>query len=98
MTEAFLFGGPLLLLPQRVKLPMRVEPPEPTSWLSGINAATMNSGDATRGLFFFSEEDLKAVASIKNDASGQNLLAVLRHVGRLKEFKVNSGLRGWHTR
>ena len=45
----FLFEVPLLLLPPRVKLPRRVEPSESTSWLSGINAATMNSGFERRG-------------------------------------------------
>ena len=54
-------------------------------------------GDATKGLFFFSEDDLKlGVPSIKNDATGKNLIAVLRHVGRFKEFK-HGGLRCYHT-
>ena len=50
-----------------------------------------------RGLFFLSEEDLKAVNSIRADASGKNLLAVLRHVGRPKEFK-HGGMRCWQAR
>lgn len=55
-------------------------------------------GDATKGLYFFSEEDMKAaVPSVKNDATGKNLIAVLRHVGRLKEFK-HGGMRCWQTR
>lgn len=49
-----------------------------------------------RGSFFFSEEDIKALSSIRADASGKNILAVLRHVGRLKEFK-HSGLRCWRV-
>ena len=30
-------------------------------------------------------------------ASGKNVLAVLRHTGRLKEFK-HGGMRCWHVR
>lgn len=55
--------------------------------------------EATRGLYFFSEDDLKAgVPSIRNDATGKNMLAVLRHTGRIKEFKHSGGMRCWHVR
>ena len=50
--------------------------------------------EETRGSFFVSEDDLKESGSIKADASGKNLLAVLRHVGRLREFK-HGGIRCW---
>ena len=50
-----------------------------------------------KGIYFVTEEDLKASSSIKNDASGKNVLAVLRHVGRLKEFK-HGGMRCWQAR
>ena len=42
----------------------------------------------TRGTFFLSEEDLKGTQQLKSDATGKNLIAVLRHVGRLKEFRT----------
>lgn len=51
-------------------------------------------GEATRGTYFFSEEDVKNLQTIKADATGKNLIAVLRHVGRLKEFKLG-GQRCW---
>lgn len=51
--------------------------------------------ETTRGVFFFTEEDLKAVKVIGADASGKNTLTLLRHLGRLKEFKHNVGLRCW---
>ncbi len=54
-------------------------------------------GGAPDGAFFFSEEDLKSVGSIRADATGKNLLALLRHVGRLKEFKC-AGMRCWQVR
>ena len=53
--------------------------------------------DEVRGMYFISEEDLKSVHAIKNDATGKNLIAVLRHVGRIKEFK-HGGMRCWQTR
>ena len=44
--------------------------------------------DQTKGLFFLSELDLKNSMLLKQgDATGKNILAVLRHVGRLREFK-----------
>ena len=52
--------------------------------------------EGTRGLFFFCDDDLKA-ASFAAGASGKNLLTVLRHVGRLKEFRQN-GRVCWHVR
>jgi hypothetical protein len=56
-------------------------------------------GEATKGMFFLSEDDLKSANAQRNwnDASGKNILAVLRHVGRLKEFK-HGGLRCWQAR
>ena len=54
-------------------------------------------GDATKGLYFFSEEDLKGMQTIRAGADGKNLLAILRHVGRLKEFKLD-GRRCWQIR
>jgi hypothetical protein len=45
-------------------------------------------------LFFFSEDDLRTLSTVKADATGKNLLAVLRHVGRLKEIK-HCGVRCW---
>ena len=51
---------------------------------------------STKAIFYFSEEDLKAHAAIRQDATGKNLLAVLRHVGRIKEFK-HGGMRCWKT-
>ena len=53
--------------------------------------------EQTKGLFFLSEADLKPSQVLKQDATGKNMLAVLRHVGRLKEFK-HQGMRCWHTR
>ena len=54
--------------------------------------------DQTKGLFFLSELDLKNSMLLKQgDATGKNILAVLRHVGRLREFK-HGGHRCWHTR
>ena len=54
-------------------------------------------GDAgtPRGIFFFAEDDLKGLYTIRHDASGKNTFAILRHVGRLKEFKLQ-GQRCWH--
>ena len=47
---------------------------------------------------FFDENDLASLTHIRNDATGKGLLAVLRHVGRLKEFKHKStGLRCWRV-
>ena len=54
-------------------------------------------GDATKGLYFFSEEDLKGMQTIRAGADGKNLLAILRHVGRLKEFKLDAR-RCWQIR
>ena len=55
--------------------------------------------EQTKGLFFLSEADLKASNQLKQDATGKNIFAVLRHVGRLREFKpVGSQQRCWHTR
>ena len=42
-------------------------------------------------------QDLRAFTAIKPDASGKNILAVLRHVGRLKEVKLG-GMRCWQAR
>ena len=51
-----------------------------------------------RGVHFFDENDLASLTHIRNDATGKGLLAVLRHVGRLKEFKHKStGLRCWRV-
>ena len=55
-------------------------------------------GEATKGVYFVSEEDLKQTSHIRNDATGKNLLAVLRHVGRLKEFKHSGGLRCYQVK
>ena len=52
--------------------------------------------DGGKQMFFFSEDDLKSLSIIKADATGKNLLAVLRHVGRLKEIK-HSGLKCWRV-
>ena len=49
---------------------------------------------STKAIFYFSEEDLKAHPAIRQDATGKNLLAILRHVGRIKEFK-HGGMRCW---
>ena len=55
--------------------------------------------EQTKGLFFLSEADLKTSNLLKQDATGKNIFAVLRHVGRLREFKpVGSQQRCWHTR
>lgn len=54
-------------------------------------------GTEGKGLYFFSEEELKAMQTIKPGADGKNLLAVLRHVGRLKETKIE-GQRCWQIR
>ena len=55
--------------------------------------------EQTKGLFFLSEADLKTSHQLKQDATGKNILAVLRHVGRLREFKpVGAQHRCWHTR
>lgn len=55
---------------------------------------TLEQG-SEKGTFFFSEEELKAAGPpLKQDATGRNVLAVLRHVGRLKEFK-HGGVRCW---
>ncbi|KAL1530309.1 hypothetical protein AB1Y20_001219 [Prymnesium parvum] len=51
----------------------------------------------TKALFFFSEDDLKTHPAIRQDATGKNIFAVLRHVGRLREFK-HAGMRCWHVR
>jgi len=55
--------------------------------------------EQTKGLFFLSEADLRTSNQLKQDATGKNVFAVLRHVGRLREFKaVGSQQRCWHTR
>ena len=53
----------------------------------------------TKGNFFFSEEDMKSLEHIRNDATGKNLIQLLRHCGRLKEFKHSalSGTRCWRA-
>jgi hypothetical protein len=54
--------------------------------------------DETKKLFFLSETDLKSSNLLRQgEATGKNILAVLRHVGRLREFK-HQGQRCWHTR
>ena len=63
---------------------------------AGYKALEPTDG-SMKGVYFVTEEDLKASSSIKNDASGKNVLAVLRHVGRLKEFK-HGGMRCWQAR
>ena len=57
---------------------------------------TQAAREQTKGLFFFSESDIKNNAVLKQDATGKNILAVLRHCGRLKEFK-HMGLRCWRV-
>ena len=52
----------------------------------------------TKGSFFFSEEDMKSLQHIRNDATGKNLIQLLRHCGRLKEFKHSAtGMRCWRA-
>ena len=54
-------------------------------------------GAEGKNLYFFSEEELKSMQTIKPGADGKNMLAVLRHVGRLKETKIE-GQRCWQIR
>lgn len=52
----------------------------------------------SRAFFFVSETDLKSSQTLnQGQATGKNILAVLRHCSRIKEFK-HQGLRCWHTR
>ena len=55
--------------------------------------------EQTRGAFFFvSEIDLKSSQTLnQGSGTGKNIIAVLRHCTRFKEFK-HQGLRCWHTR
>jgi len=40
---------------------------------------------AEKGEVFFCEEDIRATQHLKADATGKAIIAVLRHLGRLKE-------------
>lgn len=54
--------------------------------------------EALPGVVFLSEDDLRPLAHLRQDsATGKNILAVLRHVGRFKEFQ-HAGMRCYSVR
>jgi hypothetical protein len=51
--------------------------------------------EETSGQYFFSEVDIKSVASLKQDATGKALVNVLRHLGRIRESRAATHCRIW---
>lgn len=48
-----------------------------------------------KGLLFISEEDCKGARLVKQDATGKNIMSIMRHVQRLKEVSAG-GVRCWY--
>ena len=57
-------------------------------------AAAVSSAEAGSPVVIAVDVGTESCRAAVFDATGKNLLAVLRHVGRLKEFK-HDGLRCW---
>lgn len=57
---------------------------------SGSSARCAAQGrEGVKGLWWFSENDLKSGSAIKMDKSGRAVLMVMRHLGRLQEVRCN---------
>ena len=57
------------------------------------NAYKDTETDDTKSVCYFVEEDLKTSTEFKMDAPGRACLAVLRHLGRIKEHRGAGILR-----